>query len=1625
MEIVDVTYLGSNPQYQEYSNSDLTLVNKALITPTYGGPTDYIEMFIKNQSGEVIGSNYNLSKYNIGSDINPQNGNTSVLYLNPEIDARDQGFNRGSVNVKYNFFRKFILSGPNPSTNFWIKEVSTSRTEIKCARQDLSNSELSTAFNIFNNELGQDAYYPDFLLNFGLDIQIIAVNAVYVEEEGQGYVIFKLYEPLPDEFDVKSTFWVVYQVAEPAEFNVTINVTPELLPTSFPLRGPNYKVNITDKIGKTTPYYNYASLFLTSVTSSYQQLKSMMDEKGIQINVDYSNFNNFIHFSSITERLYNFTYKIQQIESASAALAETNTSSSRITTQSEIDNIITKFDGYEYYLYFSSASTAWPKTSTTQPYPLYSATSSQVVNWLGNLNTIPNGDATMSMYFSASEYDNNNKDWLQYTTPAYIREDSNNTPYLVFLDMIGQHFDNIWIYLKDLSNRYSAENNPFVGISMDQVGDALKSFGINLYTNTNVSDNIYYSMLGINQTGSSLPITSSEYSTVVIESSSLFPAYYVDPYYWANPSLPTWGSANFSWSFNPTPNDYLSSSLFLPPFGQEKIKQYVTTFVTASAGVTSSFATLPAEQLKNEIYKRLYHNLAYLLKTKGTDRGVKALITTYGIPEDILAVNEYGGYNIYDIAGIQELNNDNITTGSVLNISSSLLSPYTTLQYYQNDFDKTSADVEVGFSPADAINAAITSSGIVTASNEPGYFNIMQYIGAPNLQYSSSYIPLVELENTFFSASFTGNSQTSLQRFNVWDFIRTIKYYNNSLFKMVRDFVPARANLASGIIVKSHILERNKYARHEPTVTFEDREGDIQMVTVTGSDPDVIRYSTGYTASIRVQYSSASNFLATASGYVIQPSSYGIEKYNGEFSGSIIQASYNYFPQLGVSSYIYPWTSSVAPSQHGGANKMFLTYPLNYLTNNVTGSVISQRFLDLDYSSNQIVPVNYGLITQSLLDTEAFGTTYVSQQPYSQYAQVQDYNYALKRSVLPRYSGSILSGLVYNQFTSQSVSYSGDISYGDDPVINYYSDKLGYFVQIESSSFIPGKVNASLAYFADVSGGLFELNQNNNNWQDLQNIFVGGETLTIKQFDNQKFSNQVATDGIKSIYNSGYNYTPQLYYNSASDGRIYFSYQTGSVVGSFTATNQSNFFISGAASPRYLANPTNGFIYNIFDLETADSVNYYSPGTASLQFFPTFSSPTAGTRTFTANMSVNVEFPTAGQQATYSLVLTKNNTPINGGSVTAGFASIASGGTTSFGRVSTISPDQYVLTFTTFSLSPNVTSGPFEVFVNGASQGVKGAADSKIFWKLFYYTYQATPTQTVSEDGYFATAIYDTNNELQFYIDTLTSTYSYGTPLTQIIATGSTSGTSVLSSTLNLSVNTAADSYNANDIISVKVKQQVTASGQNFTASVTAGTFTFSETAQQGGYPFVTTASAAFITGLSNPTSQTGLITFSSAISAYYGYQQVPYFVSGGTTYYNSLYSQYGDVNANFYPQQNDKIILQDYRGVYQDLNVFTSSINSSGVVTITTVPGINTDWVANPKLLYNVLVLSRYKDEQNVILTFNKNPGQTSYGFLIPNTVSPDITNNINTLQAAVQSQVLTNQSAPSIDTINGGTFN
>jgi hypothetical protein len=85
--------------------------------------------------------------------------------------------------------------------------------------------------------------------------------------------------------------------------------------------------------------------------------------------------------------------------------------------------------------------------------------------------------------------------------------------------------------------------------------------------------------------------------------------------------------------------------------------------------------------------------------------------------------------------------------------------------------------------------------------------------------------------------------------------------------------------------------------------------------------------------------------------------------------------------------------------------------------------------MDIDYSSGQLSPTNQGvLITGSATK-----------------APVQDYNWNVRRSTLPRYAGSKLTGAKINVHTN------GDISYGKEPVINNYQTSFLTFKEIRNA----------------------------------------------------------------------------------------------------------------------------------------------------------------------------------------------------------------------------------------------------------------------------------------------------------------------------------------------------------------------------------------------------------------------------------------------------------------------------------------------------------------------------------------------------------------------------------------------
>jgi len=337
----------------------------------------------------------------------------------------------------------------------------------------------------------------------------------------------------------------------------------------------------------------------------------------MKLNIDYSDFNNFIFYSSATERLNNFKYKLSLIEYyTSQSLVLIGISGSDSTTNAQdFTNLKTAliggFDNFEQYLYYESSSKLTthdipvinatvsavtgsyiqpvPKTNSTLPYTLYSITSSQFETWFTGI------------YESASLYDTLNDNSLIRTVPEHIQLQSDSVDLTTFVNMLGHHYDILYTYINHMTKINKREENPKLGMSDELLYSVAKQFGWNL-TNGNQGQKLWEYTLGTSETG--VPLTGS-------------------------------------------------NSIGEPSVSGEK-----STYT---------------------IWRRIVNNLPLLLKSKGTKRSIQALLSCYGIPQSLMTINEYGGPRLERAPVYEKLNFDysldliNNTAGTVtVNYSESI-----------------------------------------------------------------------------------------------------------------------------------------------------------------------------------------------------------------------------------------------------------------------------------------------------------------------------------------------------------------------------------------------------------------------------------------------------------------------------------------------------------------------------------------------------------------------------------------------------------------------------------------------------------------------------------------------------------------------------------------------------------------------------------------------------------------------------------------------------------------------------------------------------------------------------------------------------------------------------------------
>lgn len=744
-----------------FSQEDTPLLEPFSIPSSFDVTKNTIELHVYDLTSQLLFSTYDYKQYTVSTKSIASPTNITILSVDPVEDIKTYGFEPSDVKLVYNFINK--LTDTKGNSRFFIKEISPNRTELRISSTEIEEDDQIEILAQIRNNIESDLYTQLTALNFFDNNFVPIVNTVsFVEDET--VLAVKLYTPLPSNLGIKDEFELVEYIADSVEYEVQNNVIIEEEPLPV-LRGPNFDINLSENFSNPTELLSSEDI-ISSITGSSYKSYYETSFKSAAISTDYTDYKHFIHFSSAEERLKNFKYKLRLLEEyeVSKSLAESIQPLSQATASISfynnlIESIVVNFDGYENYLYFESSSKSWPKTTSTEPYINASYNSSPGL-------TFYNSELT-----SASRYDENNVHRLLNAVPRYVVENPDNAPYNLFIDMTGQHFDNLWEYTKAVSDRYDGDNRLDKGISRDLVGEALKAFGIKIYGSNATLDNLFSMFSGeVYQTGS----------------------------------------------------------------------EQINTFVT------SSLAPISKNSYQEEVLKRVYHNVPLLLKSKGTERGIKALISTFGIPSNLLPIRYYGGINTDSTpfygpyfnytSSLDRIRFDN--TGSI--VEGNTLSIYNSIVKEDNKYTQDLHSVEIGFSPANNIDEYIISASLVGSN-----FNIDDYIGDPEYFYSSSYDNLDKFTLTALSGSFT-------QKYNVYDLARIVKFYDNKIFKMIKDFTPGRANVTTGIIIKPHLLDRSKVRRIKSEAEQAYYTGSRAIGTIRGGSGGSLAslstfYETGFT----------------------------------------------------------------------------------------------------------------------------------------------------------------------------------------------------------------------------------------------------------------------------------------------------------------------------------------------------------------------------------------------------------------------------------------------------------------------------------------------------------------------------------------------------------------------------------------------------------------------------------------------------------------------------------------------------------------------------------------------------------------------------------------------------------
>jgi hypothetical protein len=569
-----------------FTPKNLNTLSSRDITRKFGKPEDFVDLFIYDLNNKLLYSFPNFPEYTL-PDLTYDGSLVSELNFDFERILNSLGYRSGSYIIKINIQRRKIFDTTRKL--FRIKSISSTRTELSLLTTE-SNLSLEKNSKSLINQVQESPFFRDFILNFGENKNILGINLDLDKSKRKYELLVKTFEPLPLDIKVGDTLIITEELIEPVEVTYDLGL-PTPTDRTIPLRGPNFKIDtrLNDTIPTSLKSYN--DILSTDTTSSYQKLINTL--KGYEIpEIDYS----YIR------------------PSGEESPIETG------------ERIPFHFDNF---VHFGSATERLKNFEyKLKLIELYDDKLKETRNVYGNVSQSSAVLAITSSFQNKKEkliedFDGYEK-FLYFESGTYSWPKTNTTePYIQFhttsseaLTWLGSTLYNSPYEGGQLESAslFDIQNvNSLINSIPNHIGDKRENEPYLLFCNMigNFFDPIWAHIKEITQ------IRNNSHTYGISK----------DLVYHALNSLGIDAYDQFE-------NNDLINYLFGSPWVDSSHK---TTVISGSNQIISR------QDITKEIWKRLYHNAPYLLKSKGTARGLQALISCYGIPDTLLNVKEYGG----------------------------------------------------------------------------------------------------------------------------------------------------------------------------------------------------------------------------------------------------------------------------------------------------------------------------------------------------------------------------------------------------------------------------------------------------------------------------------------------------------------------------------------------------------------------------------------------------------------------------------------------------------------------------------------------------------------------------------------------------------------------------------------------------------------------------------------------------------------------------------------------------------------------------------------------------------------------------------------------------------------------